>query len=860
MKKISDTVFVIGDDGTFDVNRQGESRSSGNVQQKPSPKRPRAVSIASSCTLQNTPSPPESEIQIIEPSVARNNLDRRTPKRAKPSTAASKASSLSNNQTPPRQSSHPSLSPSPFDVDGFEELDQATKPSQSSRRQPSPTAFDIDGFEELKVGPDGIINLDDLEQRFEAEYYGEEAQNKYGEASQAQARALPIPARNLPIRFPQVEIHTHKVHGLNLKKGKTVEFLNGDFLKIAMIIKNTATEEIVLRGWTLQRTARLQGLLPKKLNELCLVLEVELDDPRPVSEQSMVQVGLEGLVKMRHLVATNYPYPNLQFPTDDLPYDTNAENLEYIRDYERLVVRWKYVTFYDNAAEHSRTPIYPTNIRKKILTGLTEKECTSGCYMDPALLRHNWRGDTIIDGAGGSQRPDASPLVQDQKDKQAFECPECGQAFKKSLKLFEHFQSAHEQKSHRPSSSYSAPGQSQVRRRSVIEILDDDYHAKIPKQRRQEQIEDVRVKLNSILSLEGEQLQTNDQGKRVDVDLTSPKRSAISSRQKSGRGSNSLSQRRVNPALSSYTYGDAFCGAGGTTRGAVTARLQVVWGLDFDKNAGKTWRANFPNATHYEMWAHDLVASIDARNSLLVDILHLSPPCQVFSPVHTREGKNDQQNFDSLFACGALIHKARPRMITLEQTFGILHPKFAATFNSLIQTFTSHGYSVVYQIVEFHKFGLAQTRRRLVIIAACPGETLPEIPEYTHSASPSYGVKPLTSVRSVLSQVPRNCANHNIEAANGRGKGAWDASGVVPTITCNGGERGHPDGRRGLTDRELASLQSFPHHHGFHGSCIKKQIGNAVPPLIAEILFKAIIKHLRKVDKAEGERNATVIE
>ncbi|PVH80036.1 S-adenosyl-L-methionine-dependent methyltransferase, partial [Cadophora sp. DSE1049] len=562
-----------------------------------------------------------------------------------------------------------------------------------------------------------IINLDDFEERFEVEFYGT--------ASQTQARAQPIAARNLPIRFPQEELDSFNVRGVHLKKGKTVEFLNGTFLKIAKIIKNADTEEVVLRGWLLRRCSHMKGILPKKLNEVCFVLEVELDDPRPVMEQAMVQVGLEGLVKIRHLVSTNYPHPHLGFPRVGLPYDTKEDNMEYVKDYERLVVRWKFITYYDNAAEHSKSPCYPTNIRKRMLAGLTEDECTPGCFLDPATLRHKWRGDTII---GGSERIEA-PAID------------------------------------------------------------------------------------------------------------SPQNGSI------------------------YTYGDAFCGAGGTTRGAVAVALQVLWGLDLEKNAGKTWRANFPNATHYEMWAHDLVAMINANTNLRVDILHLSPPCQVFSPVHTRVGKNDQQNFDSLFACCALVHKARPRIITLEQTFGILHPKFEAAFNSLIQIFTSYGYSVSYQIVQFQNYGLAQTRRRLIIVAACPGETLPEIPEYTHSKDSS-NLKPLTSVRSVLNKIPANCPNHDIEAAFARGttKPAWDASRAIPTITCDGGAHGHPDGQRRFTERELAALQSFPHHHVFHGSAIKKQIGNAVPPLIAEILFKAIVKHLRKVDKGEQEKRAQVID
>ena len=96
--------------------------------------------------------------------------------------------------------------------------------------------------------------------------------------------------------------------------------------------------------------------------------------------------------------------------------------------------------------------------------------------------------------------------------------------------------------------------------------------------------------------------------------------------------------------------------------------------------------------------------------------------------------------------------------------------------------------------------------------------------------------------------------------AKGTTRPSWDASKAIPTITCDGGTRCHPDGERKFTDRELAALQSFPNHHVFHGGYIKKQIGNAVPPLIAEILFKAIVKHLKKADKAEQEKLAQVID
>lgn len=153
-------------------------------------------------------------------------------------------------------------------------------------------------------------------------------------------------------------------------------------------------------------------------------------------------------------------------------------------------------------------------------------------------------------------------------------------------------------------------------------------------------------------------------------------------------------------------------------RGASMAGLKLMYGLDFNSDGCSTLRANFPDIKVFEKWAHEFVALPDPLKKLLVDILHLSPPCQVFSPIHTRAGKDDEMNFASLFAVEELIKKTRPRMVTLEQTFGILHNRFSSAFNSLIKMFTDSGFSTSWQVVEFHKFGLAQSRKRLIIVAA----------------------------------------------------------------------------------------------------------------------------------------------
>lgn len=89
----------------------------------------------------------------------------------------------------------------------------------------------------------------------------------------------------------------------------------------------------------------------------------------------------------------------------------------------------------------------------------------------------------------------------------------------------------------------------------------------------------------------------------------------------------------------------------------------------------------------------------------------------MWSPAKTCPGKNDESNYASLFSIAALIRRAKPRIVTLEQTFGILFTSFEWEFRVLIQMLTMHGYSVSWKVMELQKLGLASRRQRLMIEA-----------------------------------------------------------------------------------------------------------------------------------------------
>lgn len=332
--------------------------------------------------------------------------------------------------------------------------------------------------------------------------------------------------------------------------------------------------------------------------------------------------------------------------------------------------------------------------------------------------------------------------------------------------------------------------------------------------------------------------------------------------QSRNKSSGSNAGARPNRASQNiYSAGDAFCGAGGASRGMQQAGAKIIFGIDHWNKCAETYRRNFPEAATYETDIFDFYTN--EENSHRVDFLHLSPPCQVYSPAHTIPGKNDEINEAALFACGHVVHKVRPRIFTIEQTYGILHERFRPQFDTLIGAFTSYGYSVRWKVVHFRNWGLCQHRRRVIIIGCAPGESLPAFPKDTHFVA---GARPFTTLlEAVGSNLRDGIRQHNLTEVSRRPKNKqpYDADRkTANVVTCSGGQSYHWSGTRDFTIREYARIQGFPDEHYFFGSYsdAKKQIGNAVPPTMAKKLYRHLINWLKtmdgvQVDRAWVERN-----
>ncbi|KAI4625534.1 hypothetical protein J4E80_002666 [Alternaria sp. BMP 0032] len=304
-------------------------------------------------------------------------------------------------------------------------------------------------------------------------------------------------------------------------------------------------------------------------------------------------------------------------------------------------------------------------------------------------------------------------------------------------------------------------------------------------------------------------------------------------------------------------FGDVFCGAGGASQGAAQAGYYVQWGLDNDERALAAYRLNHPGAYAWKMNAHDFPPKGISKESWKVDVLHLSPPCCYWSPAHTHDGPKDQENYEAIYTVGPILNKVKPRVATLEQTFGLAtHKQHKKNFLMLLYDIGKAGYDVRYKIQDLSQFGLVQKRKRLLIIAARRGTPLPPFPKPTHGASGT-GLKPFVYIDDALTHLTRqgrraiNDPYHQPKwfpiprpAYNPR-------TFLQGCITTGGTTACHPSGKRHFTPRELSLCQSFPYVYQFTGAQgeAKKQIGNAFPPIMAQAMYQTIEKTLEAFEK-----------
>lgn len=340
---------------------------------------------------------------------------------------------------------------------------------------------------------------------------------------------------------------------------------------------------------------------------------------------------------------------------------------------------------------------------------------------------------------------------------------------------------------------------------------------------------------------------------------------------------------------------DFFSGCGGTSRGFANSGLIPAFALDYDNDAAQSFRKNFPDTWFKESditkfrsaSIRDLFVSHD------VTLFCGCAPCQPFTRQNTTKPEKRLDPRRSLLShFGALVEEFRPDYVFVENVPGIQKVTGNSTLSRFKSRIQSLGYHPKVGIVESQWYGVPQRRRRLVLLASKHATI--DFPEETHALP---GKSPISTVREWIAHFPpleagevhANLPNHraaNLSETNLRrikatppegtradwpeelrlachtkngysghtdvyGRMKWDAPATGLTTRCislSNGRYGHPEQHRAISVREAAALQTFPDNFEFVGSLNSqaRQVGNAVPVLLAEAFGNHILNHARR--------------
>ena len=299
-----------------------------------------------------------------------------------------------------------------------------------------------------------------------------------------------------------------------------------------------------------------------------------------------------------------------------------------------------------------------------------------------------------------------------------------------------------------------------------------------------------------------------------------------------------------------------FSGAGGLDLGFRMAGHKIVWANDLYEDAVETYKKNIGK----HIVCKD-ISLIDAKDIPDADIVIGGFPCQGFSVANVKRHIGDERN--ELYKQLIRIIKAKnPKFFLAENVKGLTNFAKGKIFKMILGDFESLGYKVKYKVLNAADYGVPQTRQRVIIIGVRNDIKWEyEFPEPTHTKEGTGKSKQWISVSEALNYIPDpDCANslpnhtyskYKLNINGYLGHRLLDPSKPAPTVTARGDNKGgvvihpHPNGKRRMSCRELAAIQSFPLNFEFSGtnSSVYRQIGNAVPPLLGFSVAKVFKKY-----------------
>ncbi len=323
---------------------------------------------------------------------------------------------------------------------------------------------------------------------------------------------------------------------------------------------------------------------------------------------------------------------------------------------------------------------------------------------------------------------------------------------------------------------------------------------------------------------------------------------------------------------------DLFSGSGGMTIGMKNAGFVPLASVEKRKDAVNTYTAHTPEAEHY---CEDIRNVSFSQYRTKAEIVFGGPPCQPFSTGGLRRGTSDHRNMMPAYI--GVLEEVQPRAFVIENVPGLTTKSRISYLTVLLKDLSNLGYKVSWRVLLAADYGVPQKRKRLFIVGM--KDTSFWFPRPTHGPNATKDHVPSSSVISIenANGEPPNCPVvfakypdprkspyaghvyngggrpidlnapcHTVLASAGGYKTHWiDTQNIAPAYTKHLRDGGYPwqgevPGARRMTVRESALIQTFPENMEFAGkqSSQYTQIGDAVPPVLAEAVGIALVRQL----------------